>query len=316
MNTITLNSGFKVPVFGLGTWKSAPGEVYQAVKWAIEAGYRHIDCAPIYGNEKEVGKALAECMQGGIVSREELFVTTKLWNNQHAADAVIPALKKSLSDLQLDYLDLYLIHWAVAQKPEAVFPEKPSDLASLDDYPLEQTWSSMEKAVDEGLCRSIGVSNFGPVNLNTVLKTARIKPAMNQVEAHPYLQQKELIAFCKEHKITITAYSPLGSNDRHAMLKADDEPVLLENKVLAEIAHHHNVSVAQVLIAWAIQRGTVVIPKSVNKQRIEQNLAATSLSLSQRDMDRIADLDIDRRYVDGSLWAMPGSPYTVEGVFQ
>lgn len=316
MKNITLNSGYSIPILGLGTWKSAPGEVYTAVKEALKMGYRHIDCAPIYGNEKEVGQAITESITEGVVKREELFITTKLWNDKHAPSDLLPALKQSLADLQLEYLDLYLIHWAVAHQPGVVFPEKGSDLVPLSDFPLTATWEAMEKAVDEGLVRSIGVSNFGPKNLGQLLDKARIKPAMNQVELHPYLQQNDLLAFCKEHDIALTAYSPLGSKDRPEMLKSADEPILLDNPVIGEIAKQKNCSPAQILLAWAIARETVVIPKSVNPERMKQNLAAADLQLTQEEMAQLKELDLNRRYVDGSLWAMPGSPYSIAQVFE
>ncbi|KAF0805931.1 aldehyde reductase [Alcanivorax xiamenensis] len=315
MQTLAFENGDTLPIIGLGTWKSQPGEVHQAVREALRAGYRHIDCAHIYGNEKEVGQALNEALSAGEVRREELWITSKLWNSAHAPEEVAPALRQTLSDLGLDYLDLYLIHWPVAHKPGVIFPHSGEDLLSLEERPIAATWATLEALVDDGLTRHIGVSNFSIRKLQALLETARIKPAMNQIELHPYLQQNSMLEFCHANGVHLTAYSPLGSFDRPEAFKAADEPVLLEDPVIMEIAERHQASPAQVLIRWATQRGTAVIPKSVNPERLRQNLAAADLELDGGDMDRIAALDKHRRYVSGANWAQPGSPYTLENLW-
>jgi alcohol dehydrogenase (NADP+) len=314
MKTLQYANGDLMPAFGLGTWKSDKGEVYDAVREAIRLGYRHIDCSPLYMNEPEIGQALTDAFAAGDVSREELWLTSKLWNNAHRRQQVMPALHKTLNDLQLDYLDLYLIHWPVVIKDGLVLPETGEDLVSLEETPIAETWEGMEECQVLGLAKHIGVSNFSVTKLQG-LATAKQKPEMNQVELHPLLQQNELLNYCHEESILITAYSPLGSPDRLAQMKADDEPNLLEHPVITKIAGAHKASAAQILIQWALARGTAVIPKSVNPERLKQNLEAAELELSEAEMAEIAAMDKHYRYVKGQFWALPGSPYTVENLW-
>jgi len=312
MKYFDLQGGGRMPALGLGTWKSGPGEVGDAVREAIRIGYRHFDCAPIYGNETEIGRAIREAVDAAEVTRQELWITSKLWNFNHLRPDVVPGLKKTLADLQLDYLDLFLVHWPVAHKPGVVFPETPDGFLSLDEAPLSETWKGMEEAVRAGLCRHIGVSNFSVAKIEDLLASASIRPTANQVECHPYFPQRELLAYCKAEGIVLTAYSPLGSGDRPARIKRDNEPSLLQDPVILELAGKHGLTAGQTLIAWALQRGTSVIPKSANAGRLRENFAAADVRLEASDMAAIDKLDRAYRYVDGSFWCPPGSPYTLE----
>ncbi|HEY6880890.1 MAG TPA: aldo/keto reductase [Polyangiales bacterium] len=310
MKTVAFANGDQMPILGLGTWKAPPGVVYDAVREALRVGYRHFDCAAIYGNEAEIGNALQDADREGEVGREQLWVTSKLWNNAHSD--VTAAIQQTLRNLRLDYLDLYLIHWPVALRPEVDFPRSGADILAPAEAPTERTWARMEAAHAAGLARHIGLSNFSIKKVAALLAHCSIKPEVNQVERHPFLAQSELVSYCASEGIHITAYSPLGSPDRPTQLKGAQEPSLLKEPTIVAIAEEHGCTPAQVLLAWHMQRGVSVIPKSVTPSRLRENLAAVELSLSASAMQRIAQLDRRFRYLDGSIWTFSGSPYTRE----
>lgn len=262
-STTTLHNGVKMPWFGLGVFKVEEGsEVVNSVLAAIKAGYRSIDTAAVYGNEEGVGKAIAECG----VSREELFITSKVWNADQGYDETISAFEESLRKLQLDYLDLYLIHWPV-----------PAQGKYID------TWKALEELYKDGKIRAIGVSNFKEHHLQDLIDQAEVKPMVNQVEYHPRLTQESLHKFCKEHQIQLEAWSPLMQGQ------------LLDEPMLVEIAQKYNKSTAQIILRWDLQNEVVTIPKSIKPHRIEENANIFDFTLSEDDMKKISSLNQDKR---------------------
>ena len=315
MKYLTFDNGDKMPSLGLGTWKSAKGEVYTAVKTAIEIGYRHFDCALVYGNEQEIGQAFADAMKEGTVKREELWITSKLWNNSHEKQYILPSINTTLKDLQLDYLDLYLIHWPVALKREVAYPQTGEDMLSLTAIPLSETWAEMILLKEMGLTRHIGVSNFSTKKITEIAQATGILPEVNQLEMHPFLQQSAMLDFCHSKGIHLTGYCPLGSADRPANRIVDGEPKLFENLAIRELALAKGCSPAQIMLAWAVNRGTSVIPKSVNPQRLAENLAAADIELTPQEMEIMRGLDLHYRYIKGNFWCLEGSDYTLENLW-
>lgn len=294
---ITLCNGAKMPMIGLGTWKSEPGKVKAAVASALNSGYRHIDCAAVYGNEAEVGEALTECFGAGkAIAREDVFVTSKLWNTKHHPEDVEPSCRKSLQDLKLDFLDLYLIHWPHGfERGDIPFPKNEDGTVRYDYTDYRETWRAMERLVEGGLVRAIGLSNFNSRQIDEIIAIATVKPAILQVESHPYLSQKALLTHCTARGVALTAYSPLGSPDR--AWRQSHEPVVLEEPVIRSLADKYGKSPAQVIIRWQVQRGVLVIPKSVTPSRIMENIQVFDFALTEEEMDQIGSLDKNWRYI-------------------
>lgn len=304
---IKLSSGDVIPSLGLGTFgsdKYTSSQISEAVFNAAKAGYRHFDCAAVYQNEIEIGKVLKEIIEFGI-PREELWVTSKLWNDKHDEQDVIPAFMKSLNDLGLDYLDLYLIHWPF---PNYHAPGCDVNSRNTNSKPyihenFMKTWRQLEKLHSKGLVKNIGTSNMTIPKLELLLRDASVKPAVNEMEIHPHFQQKELFGFCLDNKIQPIAYSPLGSPSRPQRDKTAEDTVDMEDPVILKIANKLNVHPAFVCIKWAIQRGQIPIPFSVKESQYLSNLeAAQAPDLSEEDMKSISKIDKNCRLIKGQVF--------------
>ncbi|CAH0391720.1 unnamed protein product [Bemisia tabaci] len=300
-STSVLTSGaMKMPVIGLGTWQAGGDEIEKAVDHALSVGYRHLDTAYVYQNEESIGKVLKKWLSSGKIKREDLFITTKLPNTHNAAELVESVLKKQLEWLNLDYVDLYLIHLPIRFKQDDTNPLPKDEQGNIIREPVDliSLWKAMEAQVDAGRAKSIGLSNFNSKQIANIVENARIKPANLQVELHVYLQQKELAKFCSQHGITICGYAPLGSPGSKTFFKAvsNGETELqnlnpLEEPVVQKIAATHKKTPSQVLLRFLLQEGFAVIPKSSNPQRIEQNLQVFDFELSDQEVDTLRALD-------------------------
>ena len=306
--TMTLHRGDAMPAIGLGLWKVGPSAAPALVEQAIRAGYRHLDSACDYGNEEAVGAGLRAALAAGVCRREDLWITSKLWNTYHAPEHVRPALERSLRDLGLDYLDLYLVHFPIALEfvpfderyPPGWFydPERPELGMKPVRVPLAETWGAMEQLVAAGLVRNIGVCNYNCALLRDLLSYAEIRPAVLQVELHPYLGQEKLVRFCREQGIAVTGFSPLGALSYVPLAMAEQRDSVLDEPAVRAAAARHGKTPAQVVLRWGVQRSTAVIPKTSRLERLSENLAIFDFELSDDEMQAISRLDQRRRFND------------------
>ncbi|HXB75612.1 MAG TPA: aldo/keto reductase [Candidatus Acidoferrales bacterium] len=302
-----LYTGATMPAIGLGTFGSdqvTADEIAAAVKDAAALGYRHFDCASVYGNEDCIGFALREVVQSGI-PREELWVTSKLWNDQHGPSDVIPACRKSLADLQLEYLDMYLVHWPFPNfhPPHCDVSSRSPDARPYIHTQFMKTWGQLEKLVDLGLTRHIGTSNVTIPKLKLILRDARTRPAVNEMELHPHFQQPELFEFVRAQGIEPVGYSPIGSPGRPERDRTPEDTVDIEDPVIVGIAKRLGVHPAAVCIQWAVQRGQTPIPFSTKRRNYLANLrAVVSEPLTDDDMKAIAGIDKNCRLIKGQVF--------------
>jgi alcohol dehydrogenase (NADP+) len=302
-----LYTGALMPAIGLGTFGSdhvSAEEIAEAVRGAAEVGYRHFDCASVYGNEDRIGIALREVMASG-VRREELWIASKLWNDKHGEDDVIASCRKSLEDLQLDYLDAYFVHWPFPNyhPPQCDVASRSPNAKPYLHENFMRTWRKMEELVDLGLARHIGTSNMTIPKLRLLLRDARIKPAVNEMELHPHFQQPELFAYVRANGIEPIGYCPVGSPNRPARDRTPDDTVDIEDPVIVKVAKRLGVHPAVVCVKWAVQRGQTPIPLSTRRAHYEANLrGATSDPLTDEEMREIAGIDRNCRLIKGQVF--------------
>lgn len=306
--TLSLTSGGKMPQVGLGMWKIPRAQVVDTVSAAIDCGYRHFDSACDYGNEEETGAGLAQAIDEGQCRREELWVTTKLWNTYHAPEHVRPALERQLADLRLDYVDLYLIHFPIAQAfvpfetryPPGWFhdPTAAEPRMEFARVPIHETWRAMEEIHRAGLARHIGISNFNSGMIRDLLTYAEVRPEVLQVELHPLLTQNNLVRYAQQEGLVVTAFSSLGSPSYVPLSMAEASESLFHHPTIEGIAEEVGRSPAQVLLRWAIERQLVVIPKTTNPERLRENIALFDFQLSPEQVASISALNQNRRFND------------------
>lgn len=305
-------SNKSIPPIGFGLWKIPKSQCESVVYQAIKNGYRHFDSASDYGNEKEVGGGIKRAIDDGLCRRNDLWITSKLWNTYHAKEHVQPAIEKSLNDLQLDYLDLYLIHFPIALKyvpfeeryPAEWFfdPNAESPCMKSAKVPLSETWAAMEQLVGKGLTKQIGVCNYNSGLLNDLLSYANIKPAMLQIESHPYLTQEPLLRLCQQHDVAITAFSPLGALSYVELDMASEQQSVLGQNVVQAAAERLNKTSAQIVLRWAVQRGCNIIPKTSKESRMQENLSIFDFELSKQEMQDISALNQNKRFNDPGVF--------------
>ncbi len=308
----TLYTGAQIPAIGLGTFGSdrySGEEIAEAVRGAISVGYRHIDCASVYGNEHLIGEVLKEVMDAGI-KREELWITSKLWNDMHGQGDVLIACAKTLKDLKLDYLDLYLVHWPFrnTHPPGANPDSRDPNARPYNHEEFMETWYQMERLVEAGLVRHIGTSNMTIPKMELLLRDARIKPACNQMELHPHFQQPEFFKYLVERDIVPIGFCPLGSPSRPERDRTPTDTVVMEDPVIVKISNRLNIHPAEVCIKWAVQRGQIPIPFSVKRHQYLANIkAVVGEPLTEEEMKEIESIDKNCRLIKGQVFLWEGA---------
>jgi len=315
MKYLKFTNGDKMPMIGMGTAYYQEGVMYDAVREAINLGYRHFDCSPMYNNQQEIGEAIADAMDDGDVEREELWITSKLWNDSHDYDDVEPALEDTLEELQLDYLDLYMVHWPVAQKSGTGLPAGKEDYVGEEAAPLIDTWTAMEDCMDADLTKHIGICNCNINTLNMLRYESTMEPEVLQVEMHPYLPQQPLYDFCRQAGINIVASAPLGSQGRPQSLKHSNEPDLFTEPAFLEMSAKHSISVAQAILAYGVTRKTALIPSSVHPDHLKENLEAIDKKLDREDLRKLIILP-KYRFFKGEEFTSNGSPYRLTDLWE
>lgn len=308
-------TGDQMPVVAYGTWtvfQEKPGEVRSCVKTALEAGYRHIDCAWVYDNEQEVGKAVSDKIKEGTITRKDIFITTKIWDTYHAKDRVKLNLQKSLERLQMTYVDLLLIHWPTSLKDgDDNFPKGPDGKIAFAHHDLKDTWKGMEECVNAGLARNIGLANFNSHQIQRILDIATIKPCNLQVEVNPTMANEKLINFARSKNIVVSSYAPLGAPGRP--WKQATDPCAIEDPVITGLASKKGKTPAQIILRWHLQRGLCLCVKSLNADRVRQNVDIFNFELTADEMQQINALNQNfRLYTQAMTMKHPEYPFSIE----
>lgn len=292
--SLILNTGAKIPILGLGTLCSKES-LKEIIRIAVlENGYRHIDTARDYENEEFVGEAIENMIKDNQIKREDLFITTKIYNHEKGPSQIETVLRDSLKKLRTSYVDLLLVHWPLGTTDPKT--------KKITQTPLYKTWAEYENCMEKGLCKAIGVSNFGVQLLLDLMSYCKIKPAVNQIEIHPYLTQNDLIKFCQDQGIMVEAYAPLGSPGTSEWRPFKDDFTILENPIIKQIAEKYKKTPAQIVLNWHLNRGYVIIPKTEKKERLNENIKSMDFTISKEDLEKISGLNKNIRYFDTKYW--------------
>ncbi|MFY0605551.1 MAG: aldo/keto reductase [Cyclobacteriaceae bacterium] len=315
MKNLKFSNGDEMPMLGLGTSGIKPEEAESVIRSAVEIGYRHFDCSPIHKNQVAIGEAIQSVVDSGLVTREDLWITSKLWNDRHLYNDVESACEEILEEMQLEYLDLFLIQSPVAFRKGVDYPEHEEDFLDEGDAPLEDTWTGMEDCLDADLTKHIGLSNFNIEKIQRILDDCMMKPELVQCEWHPYLPQQTLHDYCKSNKLLMSGYALMGSPDRAEMFRNTNEPLLLSEPAIEAIAEKQGCTVAQALIAYSIKRKTAAIVKASDPAHQKENFEAFNYSVDREDLRSLIVLS-KFRYFKGDEYVTQGSPYKLTDIWE